>query len=133
MTRMKIPRDEWVTFFDRFSLQHEDWLASLFLIEPNGSKRIVAQDLALQAIRADLKSDSPDTISIVLANSRRKLLTHNQPHVQRVWLGQDPVGAHTGVELQVADGTRVILEFRSPTLPETVDGVIGNIVNTGIN
>ena len=123
MNCLEILRAEWVTFFDRFSLQHEYWLANLFLIEPDGSKHLVAHELPLQAIATNLKSGE-DTISIILANARSEMLTHHQEHVQRVCLHQDPSGAHTSIELGAADGTKAILEFRSPVLPETVDGVM---------
>jgi hypothetical protein len=123
-TREEIPRDQWSVFLDRFSLQHENWLVDVFSKTSDQELVRLAHELPLQSIAASLKAGDDDTMSIVLANTKTEMLSHNQPRVRRMFLLENPQGAHTGLVLEGSDGTETILRFRATGLPETIDGVM---------
>ncbi len=119
----EIPREDWVSFFDGFSKQHEGWIVSLEVTDANGQRRVEARDLPLQGVAANLKHGGEDTISIILARRTDDLVTHNIAQTTRVGLNRNAEGADEGLELDSATGEKALLRFRSPALPETVDGI----------
>lgn len=124
MKKREIPRQEWLDFVDRFSEQHEGWLSTLYTIDGDHQRLILARDLPLQAVAASLGHGDRETISISFANSRTTMIEHNQSNVEHVYLLQNPDGAHAGLLLEGFQQERTLLLFRSPMLPEPVDGVM---------
>lgn len=122
MRKREIPRQEWLDFFDRFSEQHQDSLATLYVIDGDHQRLILAQDLPLHAATASLEHSDHDTISISFANTRTMMLAHNQSNVEHVSLLQNPEGAPAGLLLEGYQQERTLLLFHSPKLPQMGDG-----------
>ena len=79
---------------------------------------------ALVGVSADLKARGKDTISIIAGDRPDDHVSHIINGPTRVVLEETEEGAHKGLRIEAADGETTLLRFRSPALPETVDGVI---------
>jgi hypothetical protein len=123
MPTREIPRKEWVSFFDRFTGQHERWLARVELIGQDVGAQLEVKDLPLREISADLK-DGEDVISITLGERPDQLVTHSIQAATHIRLKQTEEGADEALQIESADGTMTLLRFHSAVLPETLDGIV---------
>lgn len=124
MPTKEIPRDEWTTFLDRFSRQHEGWLATLEILAPDIGAQQEAHDLPLEGISATPGDTEPAKISISLGKSAKDHVTHTITEPTRVWLEQTSQGANSALEIESGDGTKTLLRFRSALPADMVDGVV---------
>jgi uncharacterized protein DUF5335 len=124
MPTQEIPRDEWMTFFDRFSRQHEGWLATLEVFAPNIGAQEEAHDLPFEGITASAKDSAPETIAIILGKSPDDHVEHAIAAPTRIWLEQTSQGANAALEIESADEVKTLLRFRSALPAEMVDGVV---------
>jgi hypothetical protein len=124
MPTLEIPSDEWKGFLDRFSRQHEGWLATLEVFAPEIGAQQEALELPLEGISAAMKDSEPRTIAISLGKTPEDHVTHTIVEPTRVWLEQTPEGANAALEIESADGTKTLLRFRSALPSEMVDGVV---------
>ena len=123
MPTQEIPRDEWTTFLDTFSRQHEGWLSTLEILGTDiGAQREVL-NLPLEGISASRES-VPETIAISLGNDVKDHVTHTISGPTRVWLDQTSAGANAALEIESADEVKTLLRFRSALPAEMVDGVV---------
>jgi hypothetical protein len=123
MGTQEIPRDEWKTFFDRFSRQHEGWLATLEVLGSEIGAQREASDLPLEGISATSK-DEVEKIAISLGRTPEDHITHTITEPARVWLEQTSQGANAALEIESADDLKTLLRFRSALPAEMVDGVV---------
>jgi len=121
MKTTEVPARDWTAFFDSFSRQHQGWLVRLTVLDPKLGAQVEALELPLQGIVADARGRG---IAIQLGASPDDL-EHSVRHPRRVWveLAGDRDEAEAALEIESADGTRALLEFRCVALPETVDGL----------
>jgi hypothetical protein len=121
MKTTEVPARDWTAFFDSFSRRHEGWLVKLSVLDPKLGAQVEAVELPLRGIIADAHERG---IAIQLG-VRPDDLEHSVRHPRRVWveLAGDRDEAEAALEIESADGTRAILEFRCVALPETVDGL----------
>ena len=124
MPTQEIPRDEWKTFLDSFSRQHEGWLATLEVLGPDIGAQQEAHDLPLEGISATSKDTVPETIAISLGKTPEDHLTHTITEPNHVWLEQTPQGANAALEIESADEVKTLLRFRSALPADMVDGVV---------
>jgi uncharacterized protein DUF5335 len=124
MTTKEIPREEWKDFFDVFSRQHEDWLATLEVFAPDVGAQQEARDLPLEGISIASAVGDREAISINLGKTSEDHITHTIPKPERVWLEQTPTGANAALEIESANQTKTLLRFRSTLPPEMVDGIV---------
>jgi uncharacterized protein DUF5335 len=124
MTIQEIPRDEWKTFFDTFSRQHEGWLATLEILGSEIGAQQEARDLPLEGITVNSKDTVPKTIAISLGNTPEDHVTHTIIEPTRVWLEQTSQEANAAVEIESADEVKTLLRFRSALPADMVDGVV---------
>lgn len=122
MSIEEIPRAKWSGFFDSFSRQHEGWLANLELLEGMTDPQHGA--LSFEGISLDAKDDDAESIVISLATSPAEHVTHMIEHPRRVRLQRNEDGANASLEIESEDHARTLLRFRSPMLPELVDGIV---------
>jgi Family of unknown function (DUF5335) len=120
----EIPRQDWISFFDSFSLQHDRWLVSLELSAVGPDLQVQAHDIPLQGISADLKEPGADTIMIRVGSAAGGYLTHWIRHPARVILEQTPEGADIAIVIESGRGASSRLRFRSPLLAEQLDGIL---------
>jgi uncharacterized protein DUF5335 len=117
-----IPHHEWVSFFDGFTGCHEDWLVSVETFGPNEDPQVKARNLPLKGITAELKKDGKAVISIALGDATKDDLTHAITDPVFVKFQQTEEGADEAVHIG-SNSDVTIVRFRSPMLPEMVDGV----------
>ena len=123
METREIPRGDWRSFFEVFSRQHEGWLATLEVVGPGIAQPAAGQfplkDVALTSVVGESEG-----ITINLGKAPEDHLKHTVIEPTHVWLVQTSEGADAALEIESADDTKTLLRFRSPVLPELVDGVV---------
>jgi len=119
----EIPRNDWNSFFDSFSRQHEGWLSTLEVFSSDVGAQEQARELPLEGISISTADDNNGVIAISLGKTPEDHLTHTIIHPQHVWLEQAPSGADSALEIE-SGKTKTLLRFRSPMPPEMVDDVI---------
>ena len=124
MPSRDIPREDWVTFLDSFSRQHERWLVNVEIVTDGLGAHREIREKSLIGVSADLKSRGTDTISIITGDRSDDHVTHIINGPTRVALEETEEGARKGLRVDAENGETTLLRFRSPALPETVDGVI---------
>ena len=124
MPTQEIPRGEWPTFLDRFSRQHEGWLATLEVLAIDIGAQEQARDLPFEGITANSRDSTPETIAISLGKNPEDHVTHTISEPTRVWLDQTPAGANAALEIESADKVKTLLRFRSALPADMVDGVV---------
>lgn len=130
MPTQEIPRDEWNTFFDVFSRQHEGWLATLEVFGPDIGAQEEAHELPLEGISIASGNNGTHAIAIDLGKTPDHI-THTITEPEHVWLEQTSGGANAALEIESKDETKTLLRFRSTLLPEMVDGVVGDRMGGG--
>lgn len=126
MATQEIPREEWTTFFDRFSKQHEGWRVSLEVFGPEIGAQQEANALPFEGITVASHGKEPITIAISLGKAPEDHVTHTIAGPKHVWLQQTSEGADEALEIESEDGAKTLLRFRSAVLPEMVDGVVSS-------
>ncbi len=106
-----VPRAEWFDFFGEFTRQHARWVTTLWILGPRIGAQVEARDLPLEGIVADPLAPS---ISIYLGGMPGKNVEHPVAAPISVWLQMTDEGAPAAVGINSADGTKTLLEFRSP-------------------
>ncbi len=122
MRNRLVPRSEWFLFFEEFSRRHAGWLVTVRVLHPKFGSQVEARDLALEGIVSPADASGP--ISIHVGASASSNLEHEIPRPQQVWVELSEAGAEEALGVVSEDGTRTIVEFRAPSLPETVDGIL---------
>ena len=121
----EIPREEWRRFLDEFSRRHAGWLVTIEVNDPREGRSELARDVPLSGVSAELHGRAPEIES--LAGPRGREINPRIAAPSRLTLSRTPGGADEGVEMESADGTRTLVRFRTPALPETVDGLVSEI------
>jgi hypothetical protein len=126
MPTQEIPREEWASFFNTFTQQHEGWLASLEVFAPDTGAQQEAHDLPLEGISTTAKDSEPQTIAISLGKTPDDHVTHTIADPTRLWLEQTSQRANAALEIESADAVKTLLRFRSPLPAEMVDGMVSS-------
>ena len=124
MPTRDIPRAEWAAFLDTFSRQHERWLVSVEVLTSGLGAHREVRDKPLTGISEDRKSGDPARISISAGERPEDHVTHVISRPSRVALELTAEGAHKGLRIESEDGETTLVLFRSPALPETLDGML---------
>jgi hypothetical protein len=124
MKTKNIEQSNWMNFFDSFSRQHEGWLITLEILGSEIGAQIEERDLTLEGITVDEDKWGDDTINIMIGAAPDDHITHSIDQPAQVSLEQNDDGADEALAIRSADGTTALLRFRSPMLPEWVDGVV---------
>jgi Family of unknown function (DUF5335) len=112
MPTQEIPRNEWTTFLDTFSRQHEGWLATVEILGPDIGAQQEAFNLPLEGISASGDRE-PETIAISLGNDAKDHVTHTITNPNRIWLEQTSEGANAALEVEAADEVKTLLRLGS--------------------
>jgi hypothetical protein len=124
METREIPRNEWRSFFDIFSRQHEGWLATLEIFGQEGDAQREPREIPLKGIALTSVAGESEAIALNLGKATEDHVKHTVIEPTHVWLAQTPEGANAALEIEAADKTKTVLRFRSALLPEFVDGVV---------
>jgi hypothetical protein len=123
MPTQEIPRDEWTTFLDTFSRQHEGWLSTLEILGTDIGAQQEVLNLPLEGISVS-RENVPETIAISLGNDAEDHVTHTVTKPTRIWLEQTSQGANAALEIESEDEVKTLLRFRSALPADMVDGVV---------
>ena len=121
MKTKEIPKGEWREFFDRFSRQHEGWLATLEILGAEIGAQVEERELAFEGIADEIQGNE---IMIMVGPTPDDHVTHSISHPVQVSLEQTDEGADAALAIKSSDGITALLRFRSPMLPEMVDGLV---------
>jgi hypothetical protein len=121
MTTVELARSDWEKSLDAFSAVHEGWLISLEVLSPDLGAQAVMTDLPLVGITLDDRAGRG--IAIAAERSAAEHTTHFVPAPARLWLERTDDGVDVAIQIEAADGTRAIVQLKTPARPETVDGI----------
>ena len=124
MRTQEIPRQEWKSFFDSFSRQHEGWLATLEVLVSDVGAQEEAHELPLEGVSVASNTNQTETIAISMGRTLEDHISHTIVKPTHVWLEQTDQGADAALEIESADDAKTLLRFRSPVPSELVDGVV---------
>ena len=119
---VEIPPEEWLTFFNGFSRQHEGWLTSL-TVKQGEEQKTELRDCRLEGVSADHLT-ARDEIYLLLNRGDGGHIKHPVRNPMKVVFRQDLKGAHEGIDIFSAEATLTSIRFRIPARPETLDGVL---------
>jgi Family of unknown function (DUF5335) len=117
-----VPRSEWFRFFEEFSRRHDGWLVTVRVLHPSIGSQVQARDLPLEGIVSSADAEGP--ISLHLGKMLSRNIEHEIPSPRQVWVEVSEREAEQALEVLSEDGTKTIVEFRVPALPEEVDGML---------
>jgi Family of unknown function (DUF5335) len=124
MQTQEIPREQWPSFFDSFTRQHEGWLATLEVFAESVGAQPEAEELPFEGISLDAEDGELDSVIISFGKSPSQHVTHTIYQPKHLWLQRTPEGADAALEIKAEDNSSTLLRFRSPMLPEFVDGIV---------
>lgn len=119
MATQEIPRDDWSSFFDMFSRQHDGWLATVEVFSSELGAQEEAHELPLEGVTLDT-----ETVAITLGKTPEDHITHTISEPEHVWIEQTNEGADAALEIESKDDSKVLIRFHSPAPHEFVDGVL---------
>ncbi len=122
MPNRLIPRAEWFGFLRSFSRRHKDQPATVRVMSPGLGSQVEARDLPLEGIVSGRRSTGP--ISISLGGSPTRHVEHDVPDPIQAWVKLSEDGTEEALDIESQDGTRTIIQFRSPEPPRPVDGLL---------
>ena len=93
MSVNEISRGEWVEFCDSFSRKHHRWLVTIEVNAGSGAKQIIARDVPLEGVVADMDGDGHATILIIIGKTEKDQATHAIPNPTHIRLEQTRNGA----------------------------------------
>jgi len=118
-----IPFEQWESFFNLFSRQHEGWLVNMEIIGGVVGAAPEAHEMPLAGISADVK-DKNRAIAILLHDHGAGRITHIISEPRSVRLKRTAEGADEALDIESADGVMTLLRFRSAMPSERLDDVL---------
>jgi len=110
MTTRKIQRDEWPEFFDSFSRQHQAWLVTIEVLDPDIGDQIAARQLPLEGIVVESGNENKTQIEIIVGEKPDSHISHTITSPDRVWLKQSDEGSDKVIEIE-SEGGFVLLRI----------------------
>jgi hypothetical protein len=108
---IEIPREQWSSFLENFSRQHEAWLTSIFVAPRTG------EATTMDECRLEWISTSDDGKLDIVLDCEGEELKHTVSNPARVAFKRDQQGTQKGLEITTQDDTVVALRFRAPAKP----------------
>jgi hypothetical protein len=124
MKATQIARKEWPSFFDGFSRQHEGWLVTLEIFQPEIGAQVEERDLALAGVTAELGNGDKDKIEIMIGGKPNQHVTHTVLNPVEVSLEHTEDGVNHALAIKSADDATTLLCFRTAMRPEMVESVV---------
>jgi hypothetical protein len=121
MRTSEIVQGEWKAFFDSFSRRHAGWLVRLDVLGSEVGAQHEVVDSPLMGITSDVPGQR--TVHVHVGRGTEHV-THTINDVANVRLEQSDEGADAALQIESADGTTTLLQFRSVVLPESVDDIV---------
>ena len=125
MKTKEIPKNEWPKFFDAFSRQHEGWLATIEIFGTEFGAQVQERELTFEGIVDEWDEIHGNQIVIMVGEKPDDHITHRIADPTQVSVEQTDEDAHAVLAIKSANGVMALMRFRSPMLPEIVDGLVG--------
>jgi hypothetical protein len=111
-----IPREQWSSFFDRFSDTYAGRSATLEVFGIDIGDQTIAGEQVFRGISADLK-DGENRIALQMGPLVDEGTTHSVSEPVEVWHNDGTDATEASLEIRSADGSSVLLHFVGATLP----------------
>lgn len=111
MLTREIPRNEWVTYFNNFSRNYHGWSVTLEVMEADIGAQVEAEQLPLQGIAVDLRSNGKDIISIIVGNDPDYHMSHSITSPTHVQIEHSDNGEV--LQIETLNGPTTLLHFCS--------------------
>src|SRR5438105_3444747 len=118
MPTREIPRQEWPTFFDCFSNEHQDWPTTIEVVGVDVGAQFEAESEPLVGISVDLKGSARGAIEVMVGDRPEENLTHTIPAPARVWVRDGGDTAEEALEIEAGDGSKTLLRFSAGNAPQ---------------
>jgi len=118
---LDIKSEEWISFLDGFSRQHEGWLASIEVVTAMG-RQIEAKNGRLKGVSID-HADGKRRAYVQVGDGPDERVTHIVDAPTGIRFKRTQTGAHEGLEIVSTDGSTTVVRFRSAMLPEMLDDI----------
>jgi len=113
MQTREISKTEWRNFFDRFSLEHQGWTATLEVFGPDIGAQQEGSELPFEGVSVGSHDDDSETIIVAIGKSADDHISHTIEKPTRVWLEEASEGAGAALEIESEDQSKTLLRFRS--------------------
>ncbi len=129
MKTQLIASEEWLRFCEEFSRQHRGWLATTsFVDEASASAGSENQITAEHGVVRDipfhaLRFEPSKRDLLMLLEDGNTCITQPISAATRICLLETEEGAHAGLRIDRAGGGTIMLRFRAPARPESLDGI----------
>lgn len=124
MHTIEVPRGQWSDRLYEFSRRHHGWPVALDILGESIGAQSKFGLLSLAGVTAEPSCGG--TISITAALPTGGLLTHTIHAPMHVFIEATDSGADAALEIESADGTKAILQFKiGTTVPGLVRGRCG--------
>lgn len=114
----EIPREQWITFLNDFSKQHENWIITVEVIGSDIGDQEEVSGLPLVGISADLKAGE-NRIEIIAGGRPDAHVTRIINNPSRVWHKQPKGVADEAIDVESDDGTKTLVSFKYVPPDET--------------
>jgi hypothetical protein len=123
MQTIEIPPRAWPQALDAFTAAHEGWLISIDVLASDLGAQHEVCDRPLLGIVAEPRVGN-GTITISVAGpGGADQTTHTVHAPTRVRVERTDQGADIAMQIESAEETTIV-RFRTPAMPETVDGMV---------
>jgi hypothetical protein len=124
MHTVEIPRRDWTLRLDEFSRAHEGWPVSLDILAESIGAQPEFHLVSLAGVTAE--PGDGGTILITAKVPADGFFTHTIHSAIHVFIEETDAGAEAALEIESADGTKAILQFRmAPAVHGLVRGRCG--------
>jgi hypothetical protein len=96
----------------------------LELFGPEIGAQTEERELALEGVTAELRGCEDNSIEIMVGAKPSEHITHSIARPVNLSLEQTEEGADAALAVKSEDGVTTLLRFRSPMLPEMIDGLV---------
>jgi len=117
MATREIPRREWMSFFDGFSGEHQQWPTTVETISGDIGDQPEVEGEPLVGISFDPKGSSSGAIEVMVGVRPDNHLTHTITDPTQVWLRDTVEAGDEALEVESADGSKTLIRFGAGTAP----------------
>src|ERR1043166_8178568 len=124
MISKEVRRSDWREFFDRFSKQHEGWLATLEVLVDGDDAQAEAVGLPFEGISLNAK-DKPESLVINFGRTAVDHVSHTIERPDHIWLTQTAEGADDSLEIDHDEQKTFLRCLCSTISADVVDVIVG--------
>jgi hypothetical protein len=108
-----IPTDNWKSFLDGFSHQHDQWLTDVLVMQ-DGKQWVEVKGCKLEGVSPDRKVPLDERVHVVVICQNGDHLDHVVEKPSKITFRRNTGGAHVGLDIISANGSQTTLRFRAP-------------------